>query len=70
MSKLGLDIKSKIDFNNKLIEDLLVPNKFVLNNSVNQLLKENSELQAICPHEYDEEGACIYCYKLKETEDI
>ena len=69
MSKLGLDIKSKIDFNNKLIEDLLVPNKFVLNNSVNQLLKENSELKAICPHEYDKEGAFIYCYKLKESED-
>lgn len=63
MSKLGLEIKQRIDLNNKIIQDSLTPNVWTLNNTVNELLKENNELQSICPHEYDEDGFCIYCYK-------
>lgn len=65
MSKEGLKIKEKIDFNNKLIEQMLTPNQFTLNNAVSKLLKENEELRKECPHEY-EEGYCIYCCKEKE----
>lgn len=58
----GLEIKEKIDKNNKLIESLLTPNQFTLNNTVKDLLKENDELQSKCAHVF-EEGYCIYCYK-------
>ena len=59
---LGKDIKMQIDYNNQLIESLLSPNKFTLNNTVAQLLKENEELQKQCEHNY-QDGYCIYCYK-------
>jgi len=59
---LGKDIKMKIDYNNQMIESLLSPNKFTLNNTVAQLLKENDELQKQCEHNF-QDGYCIYCYK-------
>ena len=62
MSAKGLEIKEKIDLNNKLIENALKPNQFTLNNVVAGLMLEIDSLQAQCPHEYDE-GYCIYCYK-------
>ena len=60
-----LQIKEKIDTNNKILETLMTPNVFTLNNAVSELLKENAELQAICEHSY-EDGYCIYCYKMEE----
>lgn len=65
MSARGLEIKEKIDANNKLIESALRPNQFTLNNTIASLLLENDSLQQQCPHEY-EEGYCIYCYKQEE----
>lgn len=62
----GLEIKNKIDANNKMIEDMMTPNIFTLNNIVNDLLRENDELSKRCPHEY-ESGYCIYCYKKEEN---
>ena len=41
----NLEIKEKIDQNNKIIETLFSPNIFTLNNAVSELLKENDELQ-------------------------
>ena len=61
----NIEIKTKIDNNNKEIERLLTPNIFTLNNTVANLLKENEELQAICKHEYDDKGFCKYCYKME-----
>lgn len=60
-----LDIKQKIDENNKLIEKIMTPNKFILNNMVAELLYENKKLQDQCKHEFDD-GICIYCYKVEE----
>ena len=48
----NLEIKEKIDANNKLIETLLNPTAFTLNNTVKDLLKENDELQAQCTHNF------------------
>lgn len=59
---LGIDIKNKIDENNKIIESLITPNIFTLNNTVSQLLNENERLQKQCKHEFMD-GYCIYCYK-------
>ena len=59
---LGIDIKNKIDENNKIIESLITPNIFTLNNTVSQLLSENERLQKQCRHEF-RGGYCIYCYK-------
>lgn len=61
------EIKQKIDENNKLIESLLTPNKFTLNNLVKDLLKENEELQNQCKHDFDN-GYCVYCYKEADSE--
>ena len=57
----NLEIKYKIDANNKIIEDLLNPTAFTLNNTVKDLLKENDELQAQCTHSFVD-GYCEYCY--------
>jgi hypothetical protein len=65
MCKVGLYIKEQIDRNNKLIEQFLTPNQFVLNNTISQLLGENAKLQKQCLHEFNE-GYCIYCYKSEE----
>lgn len=58
-------IKALIDMNNDSIKELLSFNQFILNNEVYELLKENRELQDLCPHEY-ENGYCNYCY-IKES---
>ena len=57
----NLEIKEKIDANNKLIETLLNPTAFTLNNTVKDLLKENDYLQAQCTHSFVD-GYCEYCY--------
>lgn len=58
----GFDIKQKIDENNRLIEQMLSPNIFTLNNTVAKLLRENDSLQELCKHEF-ENGYCKYCYR-------
>ena len=57
----NLEIKEKIDANNRLIETLLNPTAFTLNNTVKDLLKENDDLQAQCTHNFVD-GYCEYCY--------
>ena len=54
--------KQLIDTNNKKIEEAMTFNVFTLNNTVSDLLKQNRELQAECPHEFVD-GFCKYCYK-------
>lgn len=66
MNKEGMYIKQRIDANNALIEKNLSVNIFTLNNTVSELLEYNRKLQEECPHEFDEDGFCIYCYKMKE----
>lgn len=57
----NLEIKEKIDANNKLIETLLNPNTFTLNNTIRDLLEENGQLQTQCTHNFVD-GYCEYCY--------
>lgn len=61
----GFDIKKKIDENNSVIESLLSPNIFTLNNTIANLLKENEELQQQCAHRFLQ-GYCEFCYKEEE----
>ena len=61
----NLTIKELIDRNNALIEKIMTPNVFTLNNTVADLLQENAELQKKCTHEF-EDGYCVYCYKEEE----
>lgn len=63
----GIEIKEQIDSNNKLIEELMKPNTFTLNNTISKLLKENIDLQNQCQHDF-EEGFCVYCYKEEGKE--
>ena len=60
-----LQIKEKIDANNKIIESLLNPSMFTLNNTIKDLLAENDELQGICKHSFVD-GYCEYCYKEEQ----
>ena len=57
----NMDIKEKIDGNNRIIESLFNPNVYTLNNTVAELLEENKKLQAQCQHEF-KEGYCVFCY--------
>ena len=57
----NLEIKEKIGANNKIIETLLSPTTFTLNNTIKGLLKENDDLQAQCTHSFVD-GYCEYCY--------
>lgn len=59
------EIKKRIDSNNTVIEQVMTPNKFTLNNTIASLLKENKELQEQCTHEF-KDGYCIYCYKKED----
>lgn len=61
----NLEIKQKIDTNNKLIETILSPSEFTLNNTVRDLIAENAELQKQCTHNFID-GYCEYCY-MEET---
>lgn len=61
----NLEIKERIDLNNRLIENFLSPNKFTLNTQVAKLLAENVELQKQCTHNFVD-GFCEYCYKMEE----
>jgi hypothetical protein len=60
-----LEIKKRIDENNKIIESLMTPNVFTLNNTIAELLAENKKLQEECEHVF-ENGYCIYCMKGEE----
>ena len=62
----NLEIKKKIDENNNLIQMLFEPNRFVLNNKIRDLLKENEDLQKQCTHSFVD-GYCEYCY-MEEPE--
>ena len=53
--------KEKIDANNKLIQEILNPSQFTLNNVVRDLLEENAQLQRECEHSFVD-GYCEYCY--------
>ena len=61
----GAKIKEQIDRNNELIQTMMSPNIFTLNNAVADLLKENEKLQEQCAHKF-EDGYCVYCYKMEE----
>lgn len=56
-----LERKEKIDANNKLIQEILNPSQFTLNNVVRDLLEENAKLQKECEHSFVD-GYCEYCY--------
>jgi hypothetical protein len=64
----NLEIKEKIDANNKLIESILNPSVFTLNNAVRDLLAENAELQTKCTHSFVD-GYCEYCYCTEREND-
>lgn len=55
----GPEIRERINENNIKIQHAL--NKFVLTDEINNLMKENADLRASCPHEFDEKGFCVYC---------
>lgn len=61
----NLEIKEKIDINNKVIETILSPSEFTLNNTVRDLIAENAELQKQCTHNFVD-GYCEFCY-MEET---
>jgi hypothetical protein len=63
-----LQIKEAIDKNNALIEQLINPSQFTLNNAVRELLNQNAELQKQCKHSFVD-GFCEYCYLMEEEKE-
>ena len=45
------EIHEKIEANNDIIQSIMSPNVYTLNNTVAALIKENRELQKQCTHE-------------------
>lgn len=62
----GEKIRQEIQNNNEKIYSLLDPETFVLNSEVKRLMERNKQLRAICEHEYNQDGFCIYCNIKKE----
>lgn len=62
----GLEIRNRIDENNKKIHAAL--NKFVLTDEINQLMKDNEEMRIICKHDFVN-GWCKYCDMPEEFND-
>lgn len=54
----GIEIRSKIDENNKKIKALL--SDFLFHPEMKVLMDENDALRAQCQHEFDD-GVCKYC---------
>lgn len=55
-----IEIRRAIDLNNQLINTLLTPNQFTLNNEVARLLRENKNYQSQCQHHFVG-GYCEFC---------
>jgi len=62
-----LEIRKRIDDNNRIIENILKPNQFTLNNIISNALAENRKLQKICIHNFVD-GYCEYC-DMEENND-
>ena len=64
----NLEIKTEIDTNNLLIETLMDPSAWTLNNSIATLQKRNKMLQQECTHHFVDK-VCEYCYKTEDSTD-
>ena len=65
----GEQIKLRIEELNHQIREMIMPSFYTLNNGVGALIDEIKSLQEKCPHEWDEDGFCIYCNLIKPEED-
>ena len=61
-----IEIRRAIDLNNQLINTLLTPNQFTLNNEVARLLRENKNYQSQCQQHFVD-GYCEFC-DMEESE--
>lgn len=57
-------IKERILFNTKQIEEKLDPSVFILQPEVQVLIEENEYLRTICEHEF-KNGICTICGKAE-----
>lgn len=58
------EIFTKINANNKRIEELVNPAQFVLNTEIQKLIQENKELRTQCTHNFIN-GVCEFCGELE-----
>lgn len=58
----GTEINLKIIKNEQEMAKILLSGNFMLSQDVVRLTKENEELRAKCPHEYNPDGICKYCF--------
>lgn len=65
----GEQIKLRIEELNSQIREMIMPSFYTLNNGVQDLMNEIKNLQLQCPHEWDEDGFCVYCNKINPKED-
>lgn len=57
----GFEIKQKIDENEAKLAEFFSSDTFILDGTVTELMEENDALRAICVHEFDNNGVCLYC---------
>lgn len=58
------EIRAKIDFNNKKIQESFNPSEFILNDEISLLLKMNEDLREVCCHEFID-GVCKWCDEIE-----
>ena len=64
----GKSVKKRVDTYVRVINECLQASTFTLNKRAAEAQREILKLQKICPHQYNDDGKCIYCGKDKETE--
>lgn len=62
----GNEIKASIAANDKIIEEEAKTGLFTLSKKAQKAIWDNQKLRALCQHEYNEEGFCIYCKREEE----
>lgn len=65
----GKQIKELIDLKNSRIHLAIAADTFQLNEEVVRLIREIDQLRRRCPHEYGEDGLCVYCGSYKDGKE-
>lgn len=68
-AKTNMEIRNEIDALNKRLKEVVMPNQFVLNNCVVDIISQIKALQDKCQHNFDEDNFCIYCDLMKEEDN-
>lgn len=65
----NIEIRQEIDRLTAMLEEIISPSKFTLNNLVVEISTQIESIQSQCQHEF-QDGFCIYCDKMNPENDV